>query len=471
MNSRPHPLVVGIAISVPLLWWAICLILPTFDDWTTLSSPNYDPDYWKYILPFGLTWRPGDAIMGYVNAWNYRLYPTLNHTLILLAHLGSTYLVFRLGRLLHFESWANVISTLFFYWSPCMLGTLLSVDALNQSYAHLWGLMAVWSYLSFEKWRKFVLWTLFLFLSVASKDNGLAWAIVPPILAYAFRRISLPTLRHHLGFALLLVALYAALRLLLPATDIHNGSYADDVVSLHSRLKGAAIWLGYTWSATDYIALFHAPSRNLWLVAFTFLSSLPFILSLFMRREVWTNRTFWLLLACLFIVASPHLLISLSIMNAYASLSMAALLVGWLLCQKTQLKRSMQFLFIFYMLSATITNVHHWYMAWRTSLPAKTISQDIVRKTGQPAHRVYCVIIRDDYPKYSSFCVPTDEAIGWGRAVWQQTGYAWPQTLRDTSIDRSASAPREATLLARKALHSGYDCAWIINQKKVEVIR
>ena len=63
-------------ISIPIVLLAILQILPTFDDWTTLSMPNYDSDYLTYILPYGMTWRPGDAIWGYINAINYKLYPT-----------------------------------------------------------------------------------------------------------------------------------------------------------------------------------------------------------------------------------------------------------------------------------------------------------------------------------------------------------------------------------------------------------
>ena len=41
-------------------------VMPTYDDWYTLSSPNRDPDWLKFFLPYGSVWRPIDALMGYV---------------------------------------------------------------------------------------------------------------------------------------------------------------------------------------------------------------------------------------------------------------------------------------------------------------------------------------------------------------------------------------------------------------------
>ena len=72
-----NPYILGIIISAPFILWAILLILPTFDDWTTLSMPNYALDYQTYIFPLGMTWRPFDAIMGYVKC--HRL-PSLSYT-------------------------------------------------------------------------------------------------------------------------------------------------------------------------------------------------------------------------------------------------------------------------------------------------------------------------------------------------------------------------------------------------------
>ena len=65
--------------------------------------------------------------------------------------------------------------------------------------------------------------------------------------------------------------------------------------------------------------------------------------------------------------------------------------------------------FICYFTATLIIDVHHWYKAWQTSLPGKEIAEIIIKKTQKPCNKVYCIMIRDNNPKFSSFCVPTNE--------------------------------------------------------------
>ena len=188
------------------------------------------------------------------------------------------------------------------------------------------------------------------------------------------------------------------------------------------------------------------------------------------NKTIWHHKQIWLLIAVLFIVASPHLLISMSIMNAYSSLGIAAIIIGYL-CHKYQKnKPQLQTLFFLYLTAAIITDVHHWYMAWQTSLPSKSIAEEIVRKTEKPVNKVYCILIRDDMPKFSSFCVPTEEAIGWGISVLAVTAYKCPAEIRDTTLERTPEVQQEARKLAQR-IKKKYDCVWIINKENVEVIK
>lgn len=465
-----NPYILGIIISAPFILWAILLILPTFDDWTTLSMPNYALDYQTYIFPLGMTWRPFDAIMGYVNAIDYHLYPTLNHVLIFMAHMGSTFIIYKLTEVLEFNKTSRNIATLFFYISPCTMGTILSCDALNQSYSHLWGILSVFLYLTINGKKKYIAWVVCTYMSVLSKDNGLAWAIVPPIMALTFDKIDKKTCRKELVFGFAIALSYCIVRFSLPYTYIKNGSYEEDVVSIHSRIKGLVNWISYTWFAADYISIVNKPNRNLYIGFLTILLSCAFMVKIWWNKTIWHHKQIWLLIAVLFIVASPHLLISMSIMNAYSSLGIAAIIIGYL-CHKYQKnKPQLQTLFFLYLTAAIITDVHHWYMAWQTSLPSKSIAEEIVRKTEKPVNKVYCILIRDDMPKFSSFCVPTEEAIGWGISVWAVTAYKWPAEIRDTTLERTPEVQQEARKLAQR-VKKKYDCVWIINKENVEVIK
>jgi hypothetical protein len=85
---------------------------------------------------------------------------------------------------------------------------------------------------------------------------------------------------------------------------------------------------------------------------------------------------------------------------------------------------------------------------------------------------VYLVIIEDDYPKLSSFCVIPNEAFGWGLAARYETNYKWPETIQDSTIARSPDSQRIAHAIGREKLQQRqYDCVWIVDHDQIEVIR
>lgn len=473
----------AIAVPVMVMLCAAMAVMPTFDDWTTLVSPNRDPDFLKYFLPFGPTWRPFDAIMGYVNGIDSRLYPALNHLLVVTAHTLSAWLVWLVLREGGVKRTARGVATAFFFLSPCMLATVLSVDALGQSYSHLFGMAAVYAYLRTSGRRRVALWLTLTALATFSKDNGLAWVIVPPIIAFAFRRETARDMWRHIAVGLAFAAIYAAVRLSFPAVDNGNHEHAEEMVSLASKVSGTAKWLGYTFTATDFLALFHKPSRNIILVLLTFALSLPFLACLLWPKKSSAKTEeqnpahaaprVAVLCAAMVVVASPNLLIAMSLMNTYCSLGVAAIIIGCLADRAIRARgsQSLRAAFALYLVAAIVTDVHHWYMAWQTSLTGLRLAREVVSLTGKPVEKAYSVSLKDDYPKYSSFCVPADEAYGWGRSVMQVTDYQWPKQLNDTTIDETEASDTLIMTLAKKKLSQGYDCVWIVGKDKVEIVR
>lgn len=67
-------------------------------------------------------------------------------------------------------------------------------------------------------------------------------------------------------------------------------------------------------------------------------------------------------------------------MNTYCSLGIATLIIGFLANEYQKSEKKLQFLFILYVIAAIITDVHHWYKAWQTSLPGRDIAISIVEK-------------------------------------------------------------------------------------------
>jgi len=62
--TAPRAAGVIIAAALPLILWAVCRIGPTFDDYTTLQSPNLTPDFAAGLLPNDSFWRPWDFLFG-----------------------------------------------------------------------------------------------------------------------------------------------------------------------------------------------------------------------------------------------------------------------------------------------------------------------------------------------------------------------------------------------------------------------
>ena len=118
-----------IAVCLPFVLWAVCGILPTFDDYTTLQSP-----WWVQIAAPGYFFpnsvrRPFDALLGFVLGWQPALFPTLSHVLTILCHAVSACLVYMLCNRLQLGAFAANVATLFFFFSPATLAASLRRQA------------------------------------------------------------------------------------------------------------------------------------------------------------------------------------------------------------------------------------------------------------------------------------------------------------------------------------------------------
>lgn len=100
------------------------------------------------------------------------------------------------------------------------------------------------------------------------------------------------------------------------------------------------------------------------------------------------------------------------------------------------------------------------------------MAKEAVRKTGKPVKSVYVIIIEDDYPKLSSFCVIPVDAFGWGIAAKYETNYQWPEIIQDTTITRTPNALYEAREMGNRAVNKGLsDCVWIVNHENIDVVK
>ena len=100
------------------------------------------------------------------------------------------------------------------------------------------------------------------------------------------------------------------------------------------------------------------------------------------------------------------------------------------------------------------------------------MAQEAIKKTGKPADKVYLIIIEDNYPRLSSFCVIPNEAFGWGLSTKYETNYQWPKSITDTVITRNTDAIDSARKIGKEKIKSKlYDVVWIADKDKIDVIR
>ena len=69
-------------------------------------------------------------------------------------------------------------------------------------------------------------------MAALAKDNGIAFAVIPPVVAFAFGMADRKTLVRHFMFGILIAVVYAAIRLSLPATYIAWAYFAYSAAKL-----------------------------------------------------------------------------------------------------------------------------------------------------------------------------------------------------------------------------------------------
>lgn len=452
-------------LTAPVVAYALTLLRPTFDDWTYTTYPNTDPDFWKYLLPYGDYWRPFDGAFGYVVALGDNLFPTLNHLCIYLGHTLATLLVWLVARQLKFGPAARLTAATLHYVSPAILGTLMTLDSLNQVYASCWGLAALWAYLRGGR-HQTTLWIALCAMATWCKENGAMWLLVCPLVAWCFGRETGREAMRHLRWAALFFAAYWAVRLALP-NYYHKETNEYLAASSIEKVKNVVKYLLFSYTSMDFVSLLHRPSRNLPFLLLTLLLSAPyFFLNLIQAFRQRHDRRLWGLLGASWVAALPHLATLFSTMHAYAGLAPLALLAGWLVPRQGRSLRLAMGALCLYGVSALAVDARHYAKAYQSGMDGYRMALETIRQTHKPTHRVCCLCVDHGEEKYSCFCVIPYDSYGWGNAVIWQTRGRWPQDIDAETID----ANDNPHLVALKKLREGYDHVWIADGKNIQVI-
>ena len=151
--------VIMVSIITPVLLYAVLQILPTHDDWTSLTTPDFRPFLIKErFLFYGYHWRPFDSIIGYIAGRNPQLlFPAFNHLLVIIGHLLCTIIIYRLLAALGFSQLSKNITTLCFFVLPATMATVTAVDSQNQVFALTCDMIAFLLYIKMKR-GKYIVW-------------------------------------------------------------------------------------------------------------------------------------------------------------------------------------------------------------------------------------------------------------------------------------------------------------------------
>jgi len=463
--------IILVILLVPIWLEAIIPILPTHDDWATTIKPDFNPFFIKErFLFYGYHWRPFDAIMGYILGTDPQvLYPALNHYCIVIGHAIGAILIFNLLSTLGFTTLSRNITTIYFFITPATMATVSAVDGMNQVYALIFGITSFLCYVKLKQ-GKYVVWISMLFIATWFKENGLMWALIGPILAYGFDFIDQKRLKRDIFIGLGVMVVYVLAITMLPKNIIIHPEYEPEVLKM---VKNFIKFLFSTFITVDYIYLMHQPNRNLLAAFLTFALSLPFLYYIFIRNiRQFFNKKMICTSLCLIIAIAPHVGTMFSMMHTYAGLAMLAIMIAYSIDKYCEHRKAVIISFILLSISAIIIDIHLINASVDSGRIGKRMAQEAIQKTGKPVKSVYVIIIEDDYPKLSSFCVIPNEAFGWGLASQFETNYQWPEMIKDTTIVRSSDAMDKAQQIASKILlNDSIDCVWIVNYDNVDVIK
>ena len=427
---RDYWSIILIILLSPLLLYAVWFILPTHDDWAATTTPDFTPFFTKeHFFFYGYHWRPFDTWIGYLVGRNPQLlFPAINHLLVVLGHFLSVVALFKVLIVLGFNKKTINVSTLFFFIIPATMATVTAIDSQNQVYALTTDLIAFLFYVKNSK-NKYIFWPILIFLATLFKENGLMWALICPVLTYGFDLIDKKTLKKDL--------------------------------------------LVTSFITVDYIYLLHQPSRKLLWAIVSFLFALPFLYLVFIRQwHLFSHKKMWCTAICLLIAVAPHLLTTFSMMHTYAGLAFITIMIAYSINTYKEQQKTLILSFVLFLIVSVAIDIHLIDSSVKSGRIGKQMAREAIQKTGKPMKSVYLIIIEDDYPKLSSFCVIPNEAFGWGIAAKYETNYQWPEVIKDTTIERSADALRKATNLGLETLNKQqYDCIWIVDHEHIDVIK
>lgn len=465
-------LLLVIIACVAFMFCMLVQVMPCQDDLYYLTAPFADGGI-KNLLPSATFWRPFDAIWGMMITNVHSYFPLLNHISVFIGYLLVAFMFVLLLRELKISSYAKHIGLSFLLVSPAVISTLLNIDSLNQAYVTFWGLVSLYFYLSEKKYKKYFLWIFFAYIATLCKENGITYFVIPPLLAWAFKKVEDRTVYKDVAVGLVFAIGYLLLRwMLLQDSALVSTGEGRYSISLSHVFVNFAMLVSWIWLPMDYTSILIAERRNWILAIILFLLSIPFLIRVFgaSPRKFTTRKVFGVIVACL-CAGSINFLTTLGPMHTFSVLPFAALLVAVFLDEKVHKQNLVTALFLLYAVCSMVVFYRHWDLTMETANRGIRMAENVIRRLEGQQHpqKVFSITLKTSEIPYSTFKMPVSDVFYHGKEVQWLTDYAWPKTIKFKEIKDTEKYKVPQLIDSIRAANS-FDQIWIDHEDSVRII-
>lgn len=124
-------------------------------------------------------------------------------------HIANSVLLFLIFRHLFKKEWLSFVLAMIFLVHPINVETVVYISALQDTLFFFFGILALYVLVRKENWRTSLLASLFLLLSLFSKETGIVWFAICFLYLFAFKKKQLLS---YLLSAFISIAIYSYLR-------------------------------------------------------------------------------------------------------------------------------------------------------------------------------------------------------------------------------------------------------------------
>lgn len=371
------------------------------------------------------------------------------------------------------KGYTKSIAIAIFMLSPALVATTYSIDSINQALCLAFGISSLLLYKHHKFWAY-----VFITLSLFSKESGIAWFAVTPLLSLVIEKChnnkdyinkkDYTSLIKPYCISIAIILIYACIRISLnvPSDIIENG-YSRYTPQLGLNcITGLCMIVGSAISVIDTIALFI--EYNYIIVFTTVLISVIFIFIIIKNTVKKENlRIFIPLVLSIIAITSPHLIMEHpGEMHVYPSLWIIALSIGILTKEANWGKKELTIIALTF-LCGIFVFIHKGYYIYKNGRIANERVSSAVSQTKSIPNKVCILDCDNQIPIYSVFQTNGRNCWDSGKGTRIYFDLENPQIV-SYHIIKIEDLKKHLHIYTHK--DSTYNAIWIVKDNHVRVI-